>query len=150
MDDRGSGKAAIGAVTFDSSSASAGEVRDLLQAAGMWAVEASLSHLTLALQNSAIICAARNPSGELVGVGRMISDGAVFGVVAMLVVHPVYQSMGIGSAILTRMLSASGPAGQMTSLVLAERDKGGFYIKHGFHADSAVLMHRPDLGHSEP
>jgi N-acetylglutamate synthase-like GNAT family acetyltransferase len=121
------------------------EVKDLLQASGMWAQEACLDRLALALEHSSVIISARSAQRELIGVGRVISDGAVFALIAMLVVHPAYQAMGIGSVLLKRMLAGAEQANILTSFVLAEEGKIDFYRRHGFQPNPGLLMHRPVL-----
>lgn len=47
---------------------------------------------------------ARAPTGEVVGMGRLIGDGALFLQVVDVAVDPAHQGRGIGSAILRRLL----------------------------------------------
>ncbi|UVI30213.1 GNAT family N-acetyltransferase [Paenibacillus spongiae] len=41
---------------------------------------------------------------QLVGMGRVISDGVITGIICGVCVHPSYQSMGIGKEMLNRII----------------------------------------------
>lgn len=74
----------------------------LRDAAGMTPFPAASAPAGLAASWFAVT--ARAPSGEAVGMGRLIGDGALFLQVVDIAVDPAHQRRGIGTAILRRLL----------------------------------------------
>ena len=69
---------------------------------------------------------------QLVGFGRMISDGIMHALILDMIVHPDYQDQGIGSAIL-RMLKCRAEKQDIRDIQLfAAAGKAGFYRCFGF------------------
>lgn len=69
---------------------------------------------------------------ELVGVGRLVSDGVLYAVVFDLIVAPSLQGKGIGSALLERLLGRCEEAGIRDVLLFAAAGTEAFYRRHGF------------------
>lgn len=76
--------------------------------------------------------------GKVVGMGRMVGDGAVICYVQDLVVHPYYQKLGVGAALMDRLIGyAESLRMEGTELMLClmcAKGREEFYKKHGFMA----------------
>lgn len=69
---------------------------------------------------------------QLVGFGRMISDGIMHALILDMIVDPAFQGRGIGSRIL-EMMKAHADAHRVRDLQLfSAKGKEGFYRQHGF------------------
>ncbi|OCA90553.1 acetyltransferase [Bacillus sp. FJAT-27225] len=68
---------------------------------------------------------------KLVGMGRVISDGIITGVICGLCVHPQYQSQGIGSALL-QMLVSHCEQNQVIPQLMCVDSLVPYYEKQGF------------------
>jgi GNAT superfamily N-acetyltransferase len=86
-----------------------------------------------ALQNSWAACSAY-ADGELVGFGRVVSDGIMHAMIYEMIVLPEYQGKGIGAEILARLVNACREAGIKDVQLFCARGKRGFYEKYGFTA----------------
>ncbi len=83
---------------------------------------------------------------RLVGFGRVISDGILHAFIVEMIVVPDHQGKGIGSAILTDLLSRCRSAGIRDIQLFCAKGKAGFYEKHGFAArpdDAPGMQFRP-------
>lgn len=67
--------------------------------------------------------------GELVGFGRLLSDGAVSAYINNLAVSPDHQRQGIGQALLNALIEA---AGDVKSIILYSNTADSFYVRRGF------------------
>ena len=93
----------------------------------------------LALTNSLITVGAYESTvnnKRLVGMGRVVGDGAVICYVQDLIVLPEYQSKGIGSRILETLTeyveSIKKPDTEMMFCLMCAKGREKFYKKHGF------------------
>ncbi|MGG4091088.1 GNAT family N-acetyltransferase [Paenibacillus sp. FSL W8-0187] len=68
---------------------------------------------------------------KLVGMGRLVSDGVITGVICGLGVHPGYQSRGIGREILHRLVEHCEKFGVFPQL-MCEEELEPYYEKLGF------------------
>lgn len=68
---------------------------------------------------------------KLVGMGRVISDGVITGVICGLGVHPDYQSRGIGRQILQRLVEHCEKSRVFPQL-MCEEGLEPYYEKLGF------------------
>ncbi|WP_438823735.1 GNAT family N-acetyltransferase [Bacillus sp. JJ1764] len=68
---------------------------------------------------------------QLVGMGRVISDGVITGVICGLGVLPSYQSMGIGKNIVTRLVAYCEQNRVIPQLMCGENLES-YYEKLGF------------------
>lgn len=73
---------------------------------------------------------------EVVGMGRLVGDGAMYWYLQEIIVLPEYQNKGIGTAIVNRLLdyvSDHTHPGDFASVGLtAAEGKDGFYERFGF------------------
>ena len=70
--------------------------------------------------------------GRLVGIGRLISDGALYALVCDMIVLPEYQNCGIGSSILKMLKDKCAEHNIQRIWLFAAPGRSGFYIKSGF------------------
>lgn len=67
---------------------------------------------------------------RLVGVGRALADGVDCSYICDVAVHPEYQGIGLGKAIIVKLRELS--AGHRKIILYANPGKEGFYAKLGF------------------
>ncbi|WP_328305782.1 GNAT family N-acetyltransferase [Actinomycetospora sp. NBC_00405] len=79
-----------------------GEHARLRAIAGMSGVPAGATPAGLAASWFAVT--ARTPEGRVVGMGRLVGDGALFLQVVDVAVEPEHQGRGVGSRLLERLL----------------------------------------------
>jgi ribosomal protein S18 acetylase RimI-like enzyme len=96
----------------------AAEYRALRADAGWSDVRAPDAALEQALGRSWNVCA-RIRHGELVGMGRLIEDGAVYASLWDMIVRSDHRRRGIGSAILDALMRRAGER-DLVSLVATE------------------------------
>lgn len=68
----------------------------------------------------------------LVGMGRLISDGALYAFVCDLIIDPRYQRQGIGSTILKMLKDKCTQQSFRRVWLFAAPGRAGFYEKNGF------------------
>jgi len=77
---------------------------------------------------------------ELVGFGRIISDGYLHAIIADMIIAPVYKKQGIGKEIL-KLLVQEAKAQEIVNIRLfATNDNRTFYLKNGFIDCSDSLL----------
>ena len=118
------------------------EVRDLLASAGMWSDGACQHRLKAALDGSDIIEAVWAADGQLVGVARALTDGALFCLLAMLVVDPWHQGLGLGRELVSRVTARCSAGPYLTTIVLSEAEARPFYEKQGFANAQTLFLRR--------
>ncbi|WP_062463853.1 GNAT family N-acetyltransferase [Demequina soli] len=98
-----------------------------------------------ALAGSWAVSSARDASGALVGVGRLISDGAMHAYVNEMIVREDARGAGVGAEILRLLVEAARAAGVTQVQLFAARGRAPFYARHGFIArpDDAPGMEIP-------
>jgi N-acetylglutamate synthase-like GNAT family acetyltransferase len=69
---------------------------------------------------------------QIVGIGRLLSDGALYALICDLIVIPNRQNEGIGSEILTRLINKCKALNLKRVWLFAAPDEARFYEKHGF------------------
>ncbi|MGD6830595.1 GNAT family N-acetyltransferase [Sutcliffiella halmapala] len=87
----------------------------------------------ISLRNSLFSVVVKNKN-EIIGMGRIVGDGAIYFYVQDIVVHPDYQGYGIGKAImdgLTTYIDEHAPAKAFIGLFAAD-GKEDFYEKYDF------------------
>lgn len=87
--------------------------------------------LATAIRNSWYTLSAYDEE-KLVGFGRVMSDGVLHAMIFDLIVHPSHQRRGIGSEILSRLLSVCRDAGIPDVQLFAAKGMAPFYEEHGF------------------
>jgi GNAT superfamily N-acetyltransferase len=75
-------------------------------------------------------------AGTLVGIGRLVSDGALYALVCDLMILPEYQGRGIGKAILTMLKEKCLENKIQRVWLFAGPGRSGFYEKNGFEIRS--------------
>lgn len=104
----------------------------LLEATG-WnqSYRAKPDELARALLASWYVVAARDGL-RTVGMGRVVSDGVLYGMIYDMIVLPDHQGRGIGSAILSRLVDHCRGAGLRDVQLFSARGKASFYRQRGF------------------
>ena len=74
--------------------------------------------------------------GKVVGMGRLVGDGAMYWYLQEIIVHPKYQGKGIGKSIVNRLIeyvkNTAIPGSKVTVGLTAAKGKDTFYEKFGF------------------
>jgi len=98
---------------------------------GWGRVDVSMAQISL---NNSLFHVTIRDGDTLVGMGRVIGDGAMFFYIQDVVVAPSYQGQGIGHAIMLEIenyLSTAVASGATVGL-LAAAGKERFYQKYGY------------------
>ena len=73
---------------------------------------------------------------KVVGMGRMVGDGAVICYIQDLVVHPSYQRLGVGEALMNKLIghaeSLRLPDTELMLCLMCAKGRESFYTKYGF------------------
>jgi ribosomal protein S18 acetylase RimI-like enzyme len=93
-----------------------------------------------AFQNSPIRCFVWN-GGELIGVGRAITDGVRYSVIFDVVLVPEHQGRGIGRQIMDFL---AGRSKAPSILLYAAPQKEGFYAKLGYRKMKTAMAKFPN------
>lgn len=95
-------------ISLDKRSVGAAEAAALYIELG-WGMarEYSTARMRRSLANCDIVVSARNGAGELVGIGRALSDFAIDTKILDLIIAPEYQRQGLGQAMMKRIASAA-------------------------------------------
>lgn len=97
--------------------------------------EIPVEHARKALQNGLVNVSARYRD-ELVGMGRLVGDGAMYWYLQEIIVLPRYQRQGIGTMIVNHLVEyakANSSTGRFTTVGgVSARGKEAFYEKMGF------------------
>lgn len=92
----------------------------------------SAQDLAAALEGSWVVCCARDEAGTLVGMGRLISDGALHAFVTELIVATEARGNGAGARILHALVEESRRRGVDDVQLFAARGRTAFYERNGF------------------
>ncbi|NNE66586.1 MAG: GNAT family N-acetyltransferase [Pyrinomonadaceae bacterium] len=111
------------------STPSSAEYVDLRKRAGLSAK--SIAAAEIGLPNSLFAVSIRH-EGRLVGMGRVIGDGACFFEIVDIAVDPDYQGQGFGKKIMLRIDSYVEQAAMEGSYVSMIADQPEFYKKLGY------------------
>jgi GNAT superfamily N-acetyltransferase len=90
-----------------------------------------LDELGKALNNSWYVVTAYQRN-ELVGIGRVVSDGVLYAMIYDIIVKPSYQGMGIGTTILNKLIEKCRSAGVRDIQLFSAKGKAQFYNKRDF------------------
>ena len=69
---------------------------------------------------------------DLVGFGRVISDGVLYALICDLIIQPLYQGQGIGSTLLNKLITRCRLRPVRVIWLFSAKDKSSFYQKFGF------------------
>jgi GNAT superfamily N-acetyltransferase len=86
---------------------------------------------------------------QLVGFGRVISDGVLHALIVELIVTPAYQGQGIGGQLLQKLVGRCRAHGIRDIQLFCARGKAGFYERFGFASrpgDAPGMEWRPEAG----
>ncbi|MBD5523446.1 MAG: GNAT family N-acetyltransferase [Lachnospiraceae bacterium] len=105
-------------------------------------IERPLQQVEMALKNGlfnvSAIC-----DGKVVGMGRLVGDGAMYWYLQEIVVLPEYQGKGIGKSIVNRLIeyikSTAIPGTIIDVGLTAVKGKEPFYEKFGFSIRSTGM-----------
>ena len=100
----------------------------------------NIARIARMLAGANMIVTARSESGEILGLGRGMSDGEWVVYLADLAVHADHQRKGIGTDILRHMKSLIGPG--MGIVLLAYPDAAPYYRKIGLVENAAFFVDR--------
>ncbi|MBN2135653.1 MAG: GNAT family N-acetyltransferase [Acidobacteria bacterium] len=119
-------------ITFDSSIPSQLEFCSLFRITG-WYKEYNLTDEQIygSATNSYFFTSVRD-KGELIGCGRIISDGYIHALIVDMIIHPDYQGKGIGKAVLDKLISHCKSNGIIDIQLFCAKGKEGFYLKNSF------------------
>ena len=97
--------------------------------------EIPVEHARKALQNGLINVSAIY-NGELVGMGRLVGDGAMYWYLQEIIILPKFQRKGIGTMIVNHLVDyakANSITGKFTTIGgVSAKGKEPFYEKMGF------------------
>lgn len=117
-------------VHYSFSPPTAAEFKALYDETG-WA-DWNVDRFERALVGSWVVCSARDDAGRLVGLGRLISDGALHAFVTEMIVTEDARGLGMGGEIITRLVAEARRRGVEDVQLFAARGRAGFYERHGF------------------
>jgi GNAT superfamily N-acetyltransferase len=69
---------------------------------------------------------------DLVGFGRVISDGVLYALICDLIVRPSYQGQGLGSQLLNKLIEKCHLEKIRVIWLFSAKGKSSFYKKFGF------------------
>lgn len=91
-----------------------------------------LERFERALAGSWVVCTVRDDAGGLIGIGRLISDGALHAFVTEMIVTERARGAGVGGEILARLVDEACRRGVDDVQLFAARGRAEFYERHGF------------------
>lgn len=108
------------------------EYKYLCESVG-WTDYMNFEVVNTSLRNS-IYCITAKDGEQIIGMGRIVGDGAIYFYIQDLVVHPDYQKKGIGNeimSVLMEYLNLNAPDKAFVGL-FASDGKESFYGKYHF------------------
>jgi GNAT superfamily N-acetyltransferase len=95
------------------------------------AYRAGADELNEAISSSWYVLSAYDHN-DLVGFGRVISDGVLYALICDLIVKPSYQGHGIGSTLLNKLIARCRVQQIRAIWLFAAKGKSAFYKNFGF------------------
>ena len=95
------------------------------------AYRASADELYRAISSSWYVLSAYDKD-DLVGFGRVISDGTLYALICDLIVRPAYQGQGIGSTLLNKLITKCRRQQVRVIWLFSAKGKSAFYKDFGF------------------
>jgi GNAT superfamily N-acetyltransferase len=103
------------------------------------AKEYSIARMRRSLAHCDIVVSARNSAGELVGIGRALSDFAIDTKILDLIITPEYQRHGLGQAMMEKIAARA----KGTSIYFeTERKHFAFAAKCGYAKRGGLTVFR--------
>ena len=73
---------------------------------------------------------------KVVGMGRMVGDGAVICYIQDLVIHPSFQKLGVGEGLMKKLIahaeSLKLPDTELMLCLMCAKGRESFYTRYGF------------------
>lgn len=109
-----------------------------------WASDRSKDVMDRAIDNS-LCFGAYDKAGQLLGLARVVTDGAVFAYLCDVVVDPDSRGKGIGKALLSAVDAHPALQG-VRRWILFTRDAHELYSRFGWEkvTDASTMMYRQD------
>lgn len=85
-----------------------------------------------AVSNSWYSLCAYDQNDELIGFGRLISDGVLYAFICDMIITPNYQRQGLGSTLLNKLIKHCKENEIRIVWLFSAGGKTDFYRKHGF------------------
>jgi len=117
------------------------EIVALYDAVGWSAYTRDADVLVAGVAASWLVLTARDPAGELVGMARVVSDGATIAYVQDILVAPSAQRSGVGMALLDAIAARTAGIRQTVLLTDAEPGQRAFYEAAGLTEAHDVEPH---------
>lgn len=115
-------------------------------------VEIPVEHARKALQNGLLNVSAIY-NGELVGMGRLVGDGAMYWYLQEIIILPDFQRKGIGTMIVNHLIDyakANSITGRFTTIGgVSAKGKEPFYKKMGFDIISTGIIKMIEIEQKE-
>ncbi|WP_216395611.1 GNAT family N-acetyltransferase [Arcanobacterium phocae] len=119
------------AIFSDSDTFSGDEIQQLYDSVGWSSYTQQLELLMAGLRQSTRVVTARQ-NGKLIGLCRLMSDGATIVYIQDILVSPEFQRTSVGSRLLMLALEPYSGVRQKVLLTDNEERQRAFYMKHGF------------------
>ena len=101
--------------------------------------EYSVARMKRSLEHCDIVVSARNEDGELVGIGRALSDFAIDTKILDLIIAPDYQRQGLGLVMMKKIAAAA----KGTSIYFeTERKNFAFAARAGYKKRGGLTVFR--------
>jgi N-acetylglutamate synthase-like GNAT family acetyltransferase len=94
--------------------------------------KADENELHRGISNSWYSISAYSHNKELIGFGRIVSDGVLYALISDVIVDPANQKQGTGSAILENLIQRCKKSNIRVLWLFAASNKSNFYKKFGF------------------
>lgn len=88
--------------------------------------------LAYSLENSWYCLCVYSKQNEIIGFGRVISDGVLHALICDVIILPEYQRQGLGSEMLNKLIEKCSNHNILMIQLFSAKDKYEFYEKHGF------------------
>lgn len=88
--------------------------------------------MVTAIAASGVVATARTETGKLIGLARVITDGATIVFLQDILVHPDHQRTGTGRALVTAVLEPFAGVRQQVLITDDEPGQRAFYESLGF------------------
>lgn len=121
------------------------QILSLYEAAGWWQPDAAAPDELLRIMAGSHCFLVAVSNGEIIGMGRAISDGVSDGYIQDVTVRPDYERRGIGSQIVARIAERLVTDGLTWVSLIAERNSHPFYRRIGFSPMPDAIPMRLDI-----
>jgi len=98
-----------------------------------WAGYTNFEPIPTALRNS-LFCVVAFKKTQVIGMGRLVGDGARFIYIQDMMVLPAYQKQGVGTAIMDRLMTYINLHAPQKAYIhlFTNKKTSGFYARYGF------------------